>query len=500
MFTRTMRTAWVVMAFLGLIVVAFAVQTILVPAARSEVAVAMFARFPVRALLHMVAGMVMLVAGALNLDPGLRLRHRVLHRWMGRAYVAAVVIGGTAALLAAPWSYGGMVTHLGFGTLGVLSITTTLLGLAAIRKGDVRVHREWMIRSYALTLGAVMLRIYIPVSLVAGARFEEAYQVISWACWVPNLIVAELFFIGRRRTARALQTNDELRTEDPMQRPTAPVSNLLLGVLLALAAIAVPATASAQLAGHDVQLHVDTRWKECSFKLDPSLTQKAWHQFAGEAGVVTYFRPLKGAEPMGRGNMELSLMQWQTGIDDTDAAWNDTFVHPDTNHWLFEGEGLGFPGLTLRAGVSDRTDVGIYFTKNPGANYGFYGAQVQQSLVHTPDGKWSAAARASFVSMYGPSDLDFTVYGLDLIAGTRRALLGSHVVVSQYAGVSTSLSRAHEKSNVVDLNDENVLGAQGVVGAEVQVGMARLGIEYGVARVQSISFKVGVGRGRRGIS
>jgi hypothetical protein len=197
MFTRTMRTAWVVMALLGLIVVAFAVQTILVPAARSEVAVAMFARFPLRAVLHMVSGMVMLVAGALNLDPGLRLRHRVLHRWLGRAYVAAVVIGGTAALLAAPHSYGGMVTHLGFGALAVLSIATTLLGLAAILKGDVRAHQGWMIRSYALTLGAVMLRIYIPVSLISGARFEEAYQVISWACWVPNLVVAEFWFVPR---------------------------------------------------------------------------------------------------------------------------------------------------------------------------------------------------------------------------------------------------------------------------------------------------------------
>lgn len=205
MMTRTMRTAWVVMVLLGLIVVAFAVQTILLPAARSEVAVAMFARFPVRAVLHMVAGMVMLVAGALNLDPGLRLRHRVLHRWLGRAYVAAVLVGGTAALLAAPYSYGGMVTHLGFGALGVLSVGTTLLGLAAILRGDVRAHQGWMIRSYALTLGAVMLRIYIPVSMVAGARWEEAYQVISWACWVPNLLVAELWFVPRpaRRIAGA---------------------------------------------------------------------------------------------------------------------------------------------------------------------------------------------------------------------------------------------------------------------------------------------------------
>src|SRR5947209_19837513 len=85
------------------------------------------------------------------------------------------------------------------------------------------------------------------------------------------------------------------------------------------------------------KLHVNPRWKECSFQLDPSLTQSAWHQFAREAGLVTYFRSLTDAEPMGRGRVELSLLQWQTGIHDSDAAWNDTFVHPDSTHWLFEG-------------------------------------------------------------------------------------------------------------------------------------------------------------------
>src|SRR5688572_25238095 len=82
-------------------------------------------------------------------------------------------------------------------------------------------------------------------------------------------------------------------------------------------------------AGPGVVLHVDSRWEECSFQLDPSLTQAAWHQFAGEAGLVAYFRPLVDARPMGRGAVEVSVLQWQTGIDDADAAWNDTFVHPD---------------------------------------------------------------------------------------------------------------------------------------------------------------------------
>ena len=246
-------------------------------------------------------------------------------------------------------------------------------------------------------------------------------------------------------------------------------------------------------AGNHPTLHVNPRWKECSFQLDASLTQAAWRQFAGEAAVVTYFRPLTGAKPMGRGNFEASVLQWKTGIDASEDAWNDTFVHPDSAHWLFEGSGLEFPGLTMRAGVTDRTDVGAYFTKSPGANYGFYGAQVQQNLID--DGKLSASARMSMVSMYGPEDLDFSVYGVDLLASREFTVWSGRAALSPYAVVSGSLGRAQEKSAVVDLDDENVFGAQATLGVEARLWRTRLGVEYGFARVSSFSIKMGMNVG-----
>ena len=245
---------------------------------------------------------------------------------------------------------------------------------------------------------------------------------------------------------------------------------------------------------HDVKLHVNPRWKQCSFQLDPSLTQSAWHQFSQEAGIVTFFRPLADAAPMGKGQLELSLMQWQTGIHDTDAAWNDTFVHPDSTHWLFEGSGLSFPGLMLRAGVADRTDAGLYFTKSPGANYGFYGGQLQHAFLQESTSGWSAATRVSFVSMYGPKDLSFTVYGVEAVASKRLPLFARWASISPYVGVSSYLSRAHEKSSLVNLRDENVLGLQGTAGAAAQLSVARISVEYGIARVSSFSMKLGVSK------
>jgi hypothetical protein len=47
-----------------------------------------------------------------------------------------------------------------------------------------------MTRSYALIFAAVTLRIYLPI-LSPALGEHTAYLIISWACWVPNLVFAE---------------------------------------------------------------------------------------------------------------------------------------------------------------------------------------------------------------------------------------------------------------------------------------------------------------------
>jgi hypothetical protein len=269
------------------------------------------------------------------------------------------------------------------------------------------------------------------------------------------------------------------------------MKNTLLGAAIAAATIAlVPGTGSAQHS-HDVTLHLNTRWKECAFQIDPSLTQRAWHQFTSEVGMVTYFRSLNDARPLGVGNWEVSALQWETQIDDHDAAWNDTFVHPDTAHWLFEGRGLKFPGLMARVGVTKRIDVGGYVTKNPNSNYGFYGAQMQYNLLRNEQSGWATSTRVSFVSMYGPADLNVTVYGADVVSSKRYAVRWGSV--SPYASISSSLSTAHEKTTAVALKDERVFGAHAAVGVAGEFSVARVGVEYSKANVQSVSLKIGVG-------
>lgn len=242
----------------------------------------------------------------------------------------------------------------------------------------------------------------------------------------------------------------------------------------------------------DVHLHVNPKWEECSIQIDPSLTQGAWNQFTKEAALVTYFRPLNSAKSMGRGTYELSLLQWNTAINETQDAWNNTFVHPDTSHWLVGGHSLPFPGLTLRAGITKRIDAGIYFTQNPQANYGFMGGQIQYNFINDTAKNWAVSTRANFVTLFGPKDMALKNYGIDLVASKKISIYSNKISFSPYASASTFLSHAHEKSDFVTLKDEKVLGFQGALGAEARIYYFNLGVEYNFAQINTLSYKIGV--------
>lgn len=262
----------------------------------------------------------------------------------------------------------------------------------------------------------------------------------------------------------------------------------IIAAAIAMFIIAAPTDAQSR-----PKLHVNKRWKQCSIQLDSSLTQSAWHQFTQEAGQVVYFRPLADAQPMGRGKFEFSFMQWQTNVDDKTSAWNDTFVHPDSTHWLYEGGGLQFPGIAFRGGIASKTDVGLYFTKNPQANYGAYGVQLQQNLVTNAASEWNVSARGSFVTLFGPDDVNLNVYGVDVVTSWKHWNFGP-VAVAPYAGVATYLSTSHEKTTAVNLSDERVLGAMGTLGAAVRFSAVRLAAEASMSRVPSMAMKIGIGR------
>ncbi len=164
-----------------------------------------FAAIPWSAKSHIIPAGLALMLGGFQFHKGLRARWTRLHRICGRAYVIFVLVGAIGGLMLAwhaPFSH---ATRLGFASLAVVWFYSAVMAFVAIRQGDITLHQQWMVRSYALTLAAVTLRIQLPFyQAVMGLSFEEAYAIVAWFCWIPNLIIAEWFINQRPVRERSL--------------------------------------------------------------------------------------------------------------------------------------------------------------------------------------------------------------------------------------------------------------------------------------------------------
>lgn len=142
---------------------------------------------------HVGLGGIALLSGWSQFFKNIRNKYLKLHRGLGMVYVLAVLLSGLSSLYIAYYTAGGMVAILGFEALGLLWLFTTAKAYQAIKAKKLDAHENWMIRSYALTFAAVTLRLWLPLFMgIFHMPFVEAYQIIAWLCWVPNLMVAEL--------------------------------------------------------------------------------------------------------------------------------------------------------------------------------------------------------------------------------------------------------------------------------------------------------------------
>ncbi len=104
---------------------------------------------------HTLAGIFALLIGPINFSSRIRLRHLKLHRVLGRIYVISVFVGAASGVALA---YG----RAGFpGTCGQAAawIVCTTAAFLTARNRQIIQHRQWMMRSYAVTFTFVSSRV-----------------------------------------------------------------------------------------------------------------------------------------------------------------------------------------------------------------------------------------------------------------------------------------------------------------------------------------------------
>ena len=189
---RLNKTLWTLMAVLSLAIALFSYRYLLrIGPLAPTIMQNLFARPWLD--VHVAGAATALLIGPFQFLPGLRARVPALHRWMGRSYVLGCLVGGAGGLVMAFGTTAGPIASAGFGGLAVLWLFTTIQAWRRAAARRFVEHRQWMIRSFALTLAAVTLRLYVPLAPLTDYVFVDAYRAISFLCWVPNLIVAEIY-------------------------------------------------------------------------------------------------------------------------------------------------------------------------------------------------------------------------------------------------------------------------------------------------------------------
>jgi uncharacterized membrane protein len=144
--------------------------------------------------IHITGGMLAIVLGPFQFLRQFRNRNFKVHRLMGKIYLAAILfLAGPTGLFMAFYAEGGFGGAAGFTVMALLWIFTTWKAYESIMARKIDAHRNWMVRSYALTFAAVTLRLWVPwASHYLGISPEITVISSAWISWIPNLIVAEI--------------------------------------------------------------------------------------------------------------------------------------------------------------------------------------------------------------------------------------------------------------------------------------------------------------------
>lgn len=198
---KIIRTAWWVPAgliLLSIIPLTVGVLRLIELASGAEItpANARFFASPSPVVIHIIASAIYALLGAFQFASRLWQRGAKWHRWVGRLLIPTGLLVGLSGLWMTvfyPRPVGASdllyVQRLLFGSGMILSI---ILGYAAIRRRDILQHRAWMMRAYAIGLGAgTQVLTGLVGELIFGSPNEFRHALLMGAGWLINLVVAE---------------------------------------------------------------------------------------------------------------------------------------------------------------------------------------------------------------------------------------------------------------------------------------------------------------------
>jgi uncharacterized membrane protein len=167
----------------------------------------LFARYPLLTLVHIIPGLLFMILGPFQFSATIRSRHPRWHRVSGGIFVASgLLIGFTALVMSIGMPAIGGINQAAATTLfGTWFLFALCKAFLHIRQREIALHREWMIRAFAIGLAVATIRpivgFFFATSRLTGLTPHEFFGTAFWIGFVLHLIAAESW-IYATRTAR----------------------------------------------------------------------------------------------------------------------------------------------------------------------------------------------------------------------------------------------------------------------------------------------------------
>lgn len=146
---------------------------------------------PISFLGHAIGGVAFGIIGPLQFGRVLARKYGRLHRVLGRAFVVAGAFLSLSSLTLL-WEFpdtNGVVVNAGRLVFGIALGIALIVAMVAIKRRNITAHRDWMIRAYAIGMGATLVSLlFIPIFIITGeppmGLGADVLFIGSWAACV----------------------------------------------------------------------------------------------------------------------------------------------------------------------------------------------------------------------------------------------------------------------------------------------------------------------------
>jgi len=188
------RVVWAVMGLMTLSVLFLSELPLLRAGSKSQAHL-----LEIRWLLipHVVGASLALVTGAVQFSSRIRRWNLGFHRVTGRVYVGAIFVAGPIAIV---MSHGTIYFTATLVQAGAW-LVTALAALLTARNRQIEPHRQWVVRSYAVTFTFILLHVMNPTGF--WTWFSEAdYATAIIIATFLAVLVPDVAFSWRAMTRR----------------------------------------------------------------------------------------------------------------------------------------------------------------------------------------------------------------------------------------------------------------------------------------------------------